>query len=188
MSAIRRAVRGVTRAPGFTFIVLLTLALGIGATTAVFSVVESVLIKPLPYPESDRLVGVWHTAPGIPAINGRISCSPSMYFTYREENRTFEQFGLWSGGGASVTGVADPEQVRALFITYGVLNALRVQPALGRWFSEADTQPGAAGTALLTDGYWRRRFAADASVVGRTLTIDGSPKTVIGVMPSASRS
>ena len=183
MSAISRAVRGVTRAPGFTFIVLLTLALGIGATTAVFSVVNSVLIEPLPYPESDRLVGIWHSAPGIPSINGGISCSPSMYFTYREENRTFEQFGLWAGGGASVTGVADPEQVRAIFVTYGVLNALRVQPRLGRWFSEADTQPGAAGTVLLTDGYWRRRFGADASVVGRTLTVDGSPKTVIGVMP-----
>jgi predicted permease len=186
MSPLKHVLRRIARTPGFTAIALVTLALGIGANSAVFSVVEGVLIKPLPYPAPERLVGVWHSAPGIPSLSaGRISCSPTMYFTYREQSQTFEQFGLWSGGGASVTGLSEPEQVRTLFMTYGVLNALGVQPALGRWFSEGDTQPGAAGTVLLTYGYWQRRFGGEKSVIGRAMTIDGKPHAVIGVMPQS---
>ena len=98
----------------FTSIALITLALGIGATSAIFSVVNGVLIKPLPYPHAQQLVGVWHLAPGIRGIVGDINCSPTMYFTYREENRTFQDFGLWSNDGVSVTGVGEPEQVQAL--------------------------------------------------------------------------
>ena len=110
-----------------------------------------------------------------------------MYFTYRDENRSFKQFGVWSSGGASVTGVADPEQPRALFVTYGVLDAVGVKPLLGRWFSQADDTPGSAETVMLTYGYWQRRFGGDTSIVGRTLTIDSRPRTVIGVMPEAIR-
>ena len=87
-----------------------------------------------------------------------------MYFTYREENQTFEQFGLWSSGGASVTGVAEPELPRALFVTYGVLDALGVKPLLGRWFSQADDTPGSPETVMLTYGYWQRRFGGDRSI------------------------
>ncbi len=105
----------------FTGVVLLTLALGIGANTAIFGVIDSILIRPLPYPHAEALVGVWHTAPGVPALRGTLACSPSMYFTYREENRSFQQFGLWNSSGASVTGIAEPELPRALFVTYGVL-------------------------------------------------------------------
>jgi predicted permease len=110
-----------------------------------------------------------------------------MYFTYREENRSFEQFGLWSSGGASVTGTAEPELPRALFVTYGVLDAVGVTPLLGRWFSQADDTPGSAETVMLSYGYWQRRFAGDTSIVGRTLTIDSRPHTVIGVMPKEFR-
>jgi putative ABC transport system permease protein len=186
MQVLRHVLRRLVRAPGFTIIALVTLALGIGANTAIFSIVNGVLIKPLPYPDPDALVGVWHVAPGIPGpglFNGRVNCSPTMYFTYREENQTFQDFGIWSGGGASITGVAEPEQVRALFVTFGTLNAVGVHPALGRWFSEDDTQPGAARTMLLTYGYWQRRFGGDAAVIGRTVTVDSRPHTVIGVMP-----
>ncbi|PWT81166.1 MAG: multidrug ABC transporter substrate-binding protein, partial [Blastocatellia bacterium] len=157
----------MARTPGFTSITLLTLALGIGANTAIFSVVNGVLLKPLPYPNADALVGVWHVAPGIPVGPlGRINCSPTMYFTYREQSHTFQDFGLWSGGGASITGVGDPEQVQALRVTFGTLNAIGVQPVMGRWFSEADTVPDAAGTLLMTYGYWQRRFGGDTSVIG----------------------
>ena len=168
----------------FTAIALVTLALGIGANTAIFSVVNGVLIKPLAFPRAEELVGVWHTAPGVPSIPGDINCSPTMYFTYREENRTFEQVGLWSSGGASVTGLAEPEQVRALFVTYGTLQALGVQPALGRWFSLEDDTPGSAETVMLSHGYWQRRFGGDKSVIGRTITVDSKPHNVIGVMPA----
>ena len=171
--------------PGFTAIALVTLALGIGANTAIFSVVNGVLIKPLPYPQAESLAGVWHTAPGVTGISGNINCSPTMYFTYREESRTFQEFGIWSNGGASVTGAGDPEQLRAMFVTYGVLQALGVQPALGRWFSQADDTPGTPETAILSYGYWQRRFGGDKSIVGRTLTVDAKPHTIIGVMPES---
>src|ERR1700719_2446697 len=115
MTSMWHAVRRLSRAPAFTAIAVLTLALGIGANTAIFSVVNGVLVKPLPYPQARGLVVIWHLAPGVAGVNGNINCSPSMYFTYREENRTFQEFGLWSNGGASVTGLAEPEQVSALF-------------------------------------------------------------------------
>ena len=100
-----------------------------------------------------------------------------MYFTYREQNRTFQQFGVWNSGGASVTGVAEPEVLRALFVTYGVLDALDVKPLLGRWFSSADDTPGSPETVILTYGYWQRRFNGDRSILGRTMTINATAHT-----------
>jgi predicted permease len=110
-----------------------------------------------------------------------------MYFTYREENRIFQQFGAWSSGGASVTGIAEPELPRALYVTYGVLDAVGVKPLLGRWFSQADDTPASPETVMLTYGYWQRRFGGDTSIVGRTLTIESRPHTVIGVTPEDFR-
>ena len=183
MTPLKQVFRRLMKAPGFTAIALITLALGIGANSAIFSVINGVLIKPLPYPRASELVGIWHVAPGIAGLNGNINCSPTMYFTYGEETRTFQEFGLWSNGGASVTGLGEPEQVRALFVTYGTLNALGVPPALGRWFSRADDAPGSPETVMLSNGYWQRRFGGAASAVGRTLTVDGKPRLVVGVMP-----
>src|SRR5580658_1941925 len=187
MSSVKHVLRRLRQAPLFTAIALVTLALGIGANTAIFSVVNGVLIKPLPYPQSESLVGVWHTAPGITGFGDRLNTCPTMYFTYREENRTFQEFGVWQSGGASVTGIGDPEQVRALTVTYGTLQALGVQPALGRWFSQSDDTPGTPETVILTYGYWQRRFGGDQSIVGRTLTINSKPTTIIGVMPADFR-
>jgi putative ABC transport system permease protein len=188
MKPIKHILRRLALAPMFTAVALVTLALGIGANTAIFSVLNGVLIKPLPYPESDELIGVWHEAPGIPSIPGNLNCSPTMYFTYREHNRTFQEIGLWSGGGASITGLAEPEQVQALFVTYGTLQVLNVQPALGRWFSQEDDTPGSEETLILTHGYWQRRFGGDRSIIGRTLTVDFRPRKVVGVMPRDFRS
>ena len=182
----RHALRRMRRAPAFTAAVILTLALGIGANTAAFGVVDSILIRPLAYPQADALVSLRHAAPGLPGAPA-LGASPSMYFTYREENRSFEQIGLWSSSGASVTGLEEPEMPRALFVTYGVLDALGVNPLLGRWFSQADDTPGSPETVMLTYGYWQRRFGGDTSILGRTLTIDSRPRTVIGVMPEAFR-
>jgi len=187
ISDTRHAIRRLRKAPAFAFAALLTLALSIGANTAIFGVIDSILIRPLAYPNAEELVGVSHAAPGLPGLPASIGCSPSMYFTYREENRTFQQFGLWSSSGASVTGIAEPEQPRALFVTYGVLDAVGVPPLLGRWFSQADDAPGSAETVILTYGYWQRRFAGVTSIIGRTMTIDSRPNTVIGVMPEDFR-
>jgi hypothetical protein len=183
----RHALRRLRKTPTFTAAAILTLALGIGGNTAIFAVIDSILIRPLPYPRAEDLVSIWHTTSGLPGLPGSIECSPSMYFTYREENRVFQQFGVWSSGGASVTGIAEPEQPRALFVTYGVLDALGVKPLLGRWFSQADDATGTPETVMLTYGYWQRRFGGDTSIVGRTLTIDSRPRTVIGVMPEEFR-
>jgi hypothetical protein len=182
----RHALRRFRKNPAFTAAVVLTLALGIGGNTAIFGVIESVLIRPLAYPNAEELVGVWHTAPGMSAADPLHSCSPSMYFTYREENRTFQHFGLWRFGVAPVTGAGEPELPRVLMVTHGVL-ALDVKPSLGRWFSQADDTPGSPETVILTHGYWRRRFLGDTSIIGRAMTINAQPHTVIGVMPEAFR-
>ena len=180
---LRLAVRGFSRNPGFCMVVVMTLALGIGATTAIFSVVNGVLIKPLAYPEPDALVGVWHSAFVRGATVNDVSVSPRMYATYLDNNQTFLDFGVWSTGQATLTGMGDPEQVGTLVVTQGILPALGVQPALGHWFTQADDMPGTPETAILTHGFWERRFSRDRSVIGRTIAVDSRPHIVIGVMP-----
>jgi predicted permease len=169
----------------FTIVTLITLAAGIGANTAVFSVIEGVLLKPLPYPQADQLVGVWHTAPGfnIPDLN----MAPSNYFIYREQSRTFQDVGIYQNDSVSVTGIAEPEQVEALDVTDGTLPILGIPPILGRWFNQADDKPGSPDTVMLTYGYWRRKFGADRSIIGRNITIDGKPRQIIGVLPQRFR-
>src|SRR5947209_5743155 len=119
---LKHVFRRLMRSPLFTAITLVTLAVGIGANTAIFSVVNGVLLKPLPYPDSDKLVGVWETAPGLGLKE--LNAAPATYFTFREESRTFEDTGLWRGGSVSITGIAEPEQVRALYVTDGMLPLL----------------------------------------------------------------
>jgi predicted permease len=181
---IRHSVRMLRMNPAFAVTAILTLALGIGATTAIFSVVNGVLIKPLAYPEPDAVVRVGHSAVfGARRIND-FPFSPQWFATYAESNRTFKEFGLWSPGlPAAITGLGSPEQANTLMVTQGILPALGVQPALGRWFSRADDQPGARETVILTNGYWQLRFGGDRGIVGRVITIDGRPREVIGVMP-----
>src|SRR5712692_6631221 len=165
----------------FTAITLVTLAAGVGANTVVFSVLEGVLLKPLPYAHSENLVGVWHTAPGIniPELN----MSPSNYFIYCEQAQTFQDVGLYHGDSVSVTGIGEPEQVPALNVTDGTLPILGVQPMLGRTFRREDDLPGAPQTVLLTYGYWRGKFGGNAAAVGQTLVVDGKARLIIGVLP-----
>jgi putative ABC transport system permease protein len=180
-----RIARRLLRTPLFSIVAILTLAIGIGANTAIFSVVNGVLLKPLPFNEPERLVGVWHTAPGIniPVLNQ----GPSNYFVYREESRTFEDFALWKGSSVSITGSGEPERVQALLVTDGALDILRVPPALGRDFTREDDSPGAPDTVVLTNAYWQRKFGSDPAAVGRTLVIDGKPSEIIGVLPAGFR-
>src|SRR5688572_20665921 len=184
---VRFAIRVFRKSPAFAATVVLTLGLGIGATAAVFSVVNAVLIRPLPYPDPDQLIGIWHSAQFQAITSRNVRLSSTMYLTYREHNRTFAEFGLWRPGAATVTGVGDPEQVRTIVVTHETLPALGVSPAFGRWFSAADDTYGTTETVILTDGYWRRRFGGDAGIVGRVVTIDARPREVIGVMPRTFR-
>src|SRR5262245_43595314 len=171
---LRYAFRLLQRSPGFTLTVVLTLALGIGATTAIFSVVNGVLIKSLPYPRADELVAISHAAPGA-NFGGEVGMSPSMLFTYREESRVFQSIGGWIPNDAIVTGLAEPERTRVMLVTYGTLQALGVRPLLGRELSQEDDTPGAPDVVLLSYGYWQRRFGGDRGVIGRSLTVDSRP-------------
>jgi predicted permease len=178
---LKQVLRRLARAPMFTAITLITLAAGVGANTVVFSVLEGVLLKPLPYPQPDELVGVWLTAPAIQIKD--LNLSPSDYFIYREQSKTFQDIGLYTGDSVSVTGVAEPEQVPALRVTDGTLPLLGIPPMLGRTFTKQDDSPGAPETVILTNGYWRRKFGGEPSVIGRTVIVDGKSRQIIGVMP-----
>ena len=178
---LKQVLRRLGRAPLFTAITLITLAAGIGGNTVVFSVLEGVLLKPLPYPKPDEMIGVWLTAPGIQLKEFELS--PSDYFIFREQNRTLQDIGLYAGDSVSVTGVAEPEQVPALRVTDGTLPLLGIPPMLGRTFTKQDDSPGAPETAMLTYGYWRRKFGGDSSVIGCNIIVDGKSRQIIGVLP-----
>jgi predicted permease len=182
----RYALRALVRSPLFTITALLTLAIGCGANTAVFSVIDGVLLKPLPYPNPEELVAVWHDAPGAPGIadvSGALRMSPSMLVTYQDENRSFEKIGMWVSGTASVTGIGEPEQVASVALLGDVLQALEVPPLLGRWLDASDAIPNSPRHVMLTHTYWQGRFGGDPNIVGRTITVDAAPAEIVGVMP-----
>jgi predicted permease len=184
-ATFRRIVRRLLRAPTFTIVAVLTLALGIGANTAIFSVVRGVLLKPLPYDDPDALVGVWHTAPGLNIPN--LNMSPATYLTYREEGKVFQDIGLWDTGAVTVTGTGEPERVQALFVTDGTLGVLRVNPVLGRGFTADDDSPRTPERVILSNAYWQRKFGSDPAIVSKQVMIDGKPREIIGVLPPGFR-
>jgi predicted permease len=179
----RHALRMIRTHPGFVLTVLLSLALGIGANTAIFSVVHGVLIQPLPYPQADALVGVYNQF----TIHGQVykdaALSPGMYAACQEECRAFEHFGVWTPGAATVTGSGEPEHVTTVTVTQGALPTLGVQASVGRWFSKEEDTPGGTRAAILSHGYWQRKFGGDRAILGRAVVIDFVPHEVIGVMP-----
>jgi predicted permease len=169
----------------FTAVAALTLALGIGANSAIFSVIHAVLINPLPYSQPARLIDLSHAAPGVNFPDA--GAAPFLYFTYRDQARTFETLGLYRWTTGSVTGLNEPEEAPILNVTAEVLPMLSVQPEIGRWFSAKDAAPGSPLTTVLTGGWWRARFGGDPGVIGRKILVDGIPREVIGVMPSSFR-
>jgi len=179
-------LRTLRHSPVVTVVGLLTIAIGIGANAGVFSVVNSVLLKPLNYPKAEELVALHQTAPGAAGLadfeNGLL-LSPSMYFTYAEQNRTFQSLGVWVTGTANVTSLAEPEQVRTVYVSDGLLQALGTPPEVGRWFSAADQIPRGPETVLLSYGYWQRRFGGDRAVIGRNIMVDSRPREIVAVMP-----
>jgi putative ABC transport system permease protein len=181
--SLRYATRRLRHSPGFTAVSLLMLALGIGASTAIFSVIEGVLLKPLPYPHSEQLVALRHRAPDINIDD--LNMAPSLYFTYSDENRVFQNIGMWSTSTSSVTGLAEPEEVPVLMVTARLLGTLEVQPALGRTFAPSDEDPKTPPGVMLSDGYWRSHFGGDRSALGRRIIIDGDANEVIGVLPAS---
>lgn len=186
----RYAVRSLRHNPTFALGAILTLAIGIGANTAVFGVVNSVLLKPLRYPHPEQLVSLHQEAPGaagLASFSKGLPLSASMYYTYSEQNRSFQTMGVWVSNTANVTGLAEPEQVRVVVVSNGVLEALAVPPAAGRWLSSADQVPNGPRRVMLSYAYWRRHFGGDRSAIGRNLTVDSIPREIVGVMPRGFR-
>jgi predicted permease len=190
LSDLKFTFRRLFKSPGFAVTVLLTLAIGIGANTAVFTVFDSILLKPLPYPDSDRIVSLWLDAPGAGGLSSSgngLLLSPSMYLTFARHNRAFQSLGIWVPRTANVTGVAQPEQVQMEGVSDGILQTLGVPPAVGRWFSPADQDPRGAKSVMLGYGYWQRRFGGDRTAIGRAINVDGETRTIVGVMPRGFR-
>ncbi len=184
-SQLRQIALRLRRAPGFACVTLLTLAIGIGATTAVFSVVRGVLLSPLPYPHANRLVQLRVTAAGIGVKS--FPLGPAEYLVYRRQNRSFQSFGLYQSDSVAVTGEGPPRQVAAMDVTAGALQALEVQPRMGRLFAPRDDRRSAAATVVLSNGYWRRRLGGRRSALGQTLIANGKPRQIIGVLPPGFR-
>ncbi len=178
---LRQVFRRLAKAPSFTALTLITLAVGIGANTVVFSVVNGVLLKPLGYPHPEQLIGVWHKAPGVGL--SEVNLGAFLYFTYREHSTTFQDIGAYRDDSLSVTGAGQPEDVHGLDVTDGVLPLVGVKPLLGRLFTRLDDSPSAAQTVVLSYGYWQRRLAGSDAVIGRSITVDGTSREIIGVLP-----
>ena len=183
---LKHVCRRLWRSPGFTITVVLTLAIGIGANTAVFSVLNSVLLRPLPFPDPQQLVSLRLNAPGAPGLaefRDELRLSASMYFTFAAHNKVFQSIGVWGPGTASITGNAQPEQVNTAQISSGVLETLNVPALTGQWLTAADQDAHGLGRVMLSYGYWQRRFGADPGIIGRTIHVNSQPRVIAGVMP-----
>ena len=184
LTDLRNALRALRAAPGFTFVSLAVLALGTGATTAIFSVVDAVIIRGLPFDEADRIVAVQEDNFKSPQ-NSRYSVTTAQNFTdWKAQQDVFEAIGASSGAGGFVLREGgEPKQLSTVRITAGLLTVLRAGPSVGRAFNDSDEIDGNHRVIMLSDGLWRSRFAADPNVVGKALTFDSGVWQIVGVMP-----
>ncbi len=180
MNDLRFAFRQLRRNPGFTTVVVLTLTLGIGATTAIFSVVDALLLRPLPYPDSDRLLWISEQSPQFPELD----ISYPDFVDWRRQQKVFEQIGVYNWATLNLMGEGTPLRLQAERMSASAFSALRVRPALGRLFREDEDKPGAAPVVVLSYGLWQSRFGGDPAILNRAISLDAKPYTVIGVMPA----
>jgi putative ABC transport system permease protein len=180
---VRYGLRLLLKRPGFTLIAVVTLALGIGANTAIFSVVNAVVLRPLPYAGPERLVMIWETMPG----NDKRWVAPGNFVDWRNQARSFEQLASYSSATLNLTGDGEPERLTGAAVSTNVFSTLGVEAALGRTFVTEDEQREGGRVVVLSDGLWQRRYGADPHIVGRSLTLDGKSYTVVGVMPAVFR-
>lgn len=177
---LRYAVRMMIKAPGLAAVAVIILALGIGANTAIFSVVNGVLLKPLPYRDPGRLVMVWAKNPkGIP----RNQVSAPNFLDWKNRNHAFEDMAAFTGWDFTLTGLGEPEKLAGVNITANLFSVLGVGPAIGRDFQSDEGRTGGAQAVILSHGLWQRRFGGDPGVLGRSIALNGQPQVVVGVMP-----
>src|SRR5262245_19200698 len=180
---LRYGVRMLLKNPGFTLIAILTLALGIGANTAIFSVVNATLLRPLPYKNSDRILMVWGTNPGGYGWRGKSRFSASNFLDYQQQNQVFERMAAFHPDNFTLTGTDDPELIHGGVVTHEFFDVLAVQPILGRTFLPEEAQDGREHVVVLNYKLWKRRFGSDPKIIGQTIRLDNTPYSVIGVLP-----
>ena len=184
---VRYSARTLRRTPGFTLTAILVTALGVGATTAAFTLADYVLVRPLPFPDADRLVkileGSVRRAASLRGIRGTNNVAPANFLSWREMSSSFAAMGAYGFVSSNLVGSGEPERLDGVSITYDALAMTGVRPALGRSLTMADDQPGAPCSVLISDGFWRRRFGGDPSIVGRAIVLDDETCVVAGVMP-----
>jgi putative ABC transport system permease protein len=179
---IRLALRSLAKKPAFTAIAVLTLALGIGANTAIFSVVNAVLLRPLPIKEPDRVMTFWHSAPAKGLQH--MDLNDAMFAYYRNRTRTFETLAAFETGEFALTGGGEPESVPGAVVTFDYFNVLGREPLHGRTFTAQEDTPGNNHVVLLSYGLWQRRFGGNTNIVGQSINVDNEPTTVVGIMPA----
>lgn len=179
----RYGMRMLVKNPGFTAVVVLTLALGIGANTAIFSVVNGVLLSPLPFPNAKRVVSMFQDKPNFP----KGSISYPNFLDWQHDNRTFESIAAYRWADGSISGVGEPEEVKAQRVSATFFPILGVKPILGRNFSAEEDRRGANPTVIISEGLWKRKFGADPNVIGKRLIVAGTGRTIVGVVPSSFR-
>ena len=180
---IRYALRQLHKSPGFATVTVVTLALGIGANTAIFSVVNAVLLNPLPFRDANRIVSMFEETQNFP----KGSISYPNFLDWQRDNRSFEAMAAYRGTDGSITGVGQPENVRAQRVSANFFPILGVNPILGRNFTSEEDRRGASPTALISEGLWKRKFASDRNVIGQRLVVAGQPRTIVGVIPASFR-
>ena len=181
----RYLLRRLARTPGFTAVAIITLALGIGANTAIFSVMEAVILRPLHYPQPDRLIALDHAAPGAKLSN--TNGAPFLYYAYKEDARSFDAVSFYNPDTLNITGGGQPERVDILLATHDLWPLLGVRPMLGRAIGEAEDKPQAARTVMLSWGYWQSHFGGAPDVIGKRIIGDGEQREIIGVLPRGFR-
>jgi len=183
---LRFAFRLLRKSPGFALMAVIIMALGIGANTAIFSVVHAVLLEPLPFRDVDRVVQIWHTPPqsSFPGMT-RFSVSAANFLDWQKQNHVFEQMALYSGASFDVTGVGKPEAIRASTVSADFFSVLGVTPLHGRTFLPEESDSGKNHEVILGYKYWQTHYGGDEGAVGRTINFDGDPYTIVGVMGPA---
>jgi putative ABC transport system permease protein len=191
MSAVqplRISLRSLRRTPVFSAVVVLTLVIAVGATTAIFAVLNGVLLKPLPYGNPDRLIAVWHDLPGVSIPKAQQT--QGTYFTYQKFAHTIEGIGVYQTGSVNVSDIThstDPQRITGAYITQTLLPVLQVRPMLGRNFTEEEDSPAKLYPVIISEGMWRRRFGADPAALGRSIEVNGHARQIVGIMPASFR-
>src|SRR5688572_29507187 len=180
---LQYAARRLRLSPAFTAATVLTLALAIGANAAIFAVVERVVINPLPYPESDRVITLDHGSVVLKVASG-METTPGLYLIYRNRSQSLESAAIWGMQDRTLLSRGEPERLPTSSVTPSLAAVLRVQPALGRWFTDDEGQPGGPKAVVLSHGLWTRRFGTSPAVIGESIILEGQPYEVIGVMPA----